>query len=240
MIQQMALIGMCINLSFCTAAIASLPELEAILAQSKLLESKTKLESRNVAIRWNHAKELLGKKYRKSAAKTGENINSIDEVLMRWTKQALWGKWKSSSEVVAQTIIEESNRYGFDPVFLMAVIENESSFNPDARGPCGEIGLMQLTIETAEWITKKLNLPWRGKKSLQNPRENIRIGAAYLNYLRARFDSVSDLYIAAYNMGTGNVEKALTRRDRPKRYHSRVMRRYLKFYAKLQKEIEVS
>jgi soluble lytic murein transglycosylase len=81
------------------------------------------------------------------------------------------------------------------------------------------------------------NLPWKGKKSLKDPSNNIRIGSAYIAYLREEFDFEGQLYLAAYNMGSGNVRKALGKKIRPKDYSTRVMHRYLRFYAELQKDL---
>ncbi len=189
-------------------------------------------------LRWNHAKELVGKNYHKSIVKTGESIAVLDDVLFQWTHTALKGHWKSRSAEVSKTIIKESEKYGFDPVFLMAVIQNESSFKPEIIGSFGEIGLMQITPQTAQWITNKYNLPWKGAESLKNPTTNIKIGAAYMAYLREKFAFHSQLYLAAYNMGSANVYRNLKKQVWPKIYPSRVMHHYVKFYAKLQVAIQ--
>jgi len=190
------------------------------------------------ASRIEHARELLGKFYDRSVVKNGEKVPRVDRFVRHWTDRALSAKFKKYSKVIADTVLEESTQHGFDPVFLMAVIENESSFNPRAVGPVGEIGLMQVTPGTGEWISKKFGLKWGGKKSLRDPRTNIRIGAAYLAYLREAFDSHGQLYLAAYNMGSLNVNRALEKSIWPKDYPQRVMKRYIKFYGDLKATIK--
>lgn len=214
--------------------------IEVIQQKSKALAEKTEHESTLAHTRWNHAKELLGKYYKKSVVKTGEEIAVLDEFLRDWTKHSLKEQWKKSAPLITKTIIQESDRYHFDPVFLMAVIQNESSFDPTVRGSFGEIGLMQLTPQTAEWITKKYSLPWRGKESLKDPVTNIRIGSAYLAYLREKFGNQSQLYLAAYNMGSTNVNRALAKQIWPKDYATRVIHRYLGFYTHLRDEFKKS
>ena len=209
----------------------------AIQKTSFALALRSEADAEKATSRWTHAKELLGAKYHRSVVKAGEQIADMDEVLSHWTHRALKGRWKKFAHPVARTIIQESHKYGFDPVFLMAVIENESSFNPGVIGGAGEIGLMQVTPATGAWITKMYNLPWKGKKSLQDPTNNIRIGAAYMAYLREEFDFEGPLYLAAYNMGSGNVRKSLGKNIFPKIYSTRVMHRYLRFYAELQKKV---
>ncbi|MEO7161814.1 MAG: lytic transglycosylase domain-containing protein [Bdellovibrionia bacterium] len=211
--------------------------IDAIQKTSHELALRTEIEAGRATSRWSHAKELLGPKYHKSVVKSGEKIADMDEMLTNWTNRALKGRWKKYARSVAQTIIQESDKYGFDPIFLMAVIENESSFNPEIIGTVGEIGLMQVTPDTGAWIAKIYNLPWKGKQQLKDPSYNIRIGAAYMAHLREEFDFEGQLYLAAYNMGSGNVRKALGKQIRPKIYSSRVMLRYLRFYSELQKEV---
>lgn len=212
--------------------------IEALERKSRALATKTEMEAQRATVRWNHARELLGKSYQKSVVKMGEDVAFLDDVVYQWTKRALKKAWKKDAKKVSKTIIQQSEKYGFDPVFLMAVIENESSFNPVVIGTSGEIGLMQITPQTAEWIAEKYELPWKGVKSLKDPVTNIIIGSAYLAYLRERFDFHSQLYLAAYNMGSTNVLRALEKQVWPKEYPSRVMQRYVRFYTELKEEIQ--
>jgi soluble lytic murein transglycosylase-like protein len=63
---------------------------------------------------------------------------------------------------------------------------------------------------------------------------NIRLGAAYLAQLRGEFNSHGRLYLAAYNMGSTNVQRALAKQIFPKEYPGRVMVRYMRFYSEYQ------
>lgn len=194
-------------------------------ADAKTLSSQQRVE------RLKHARELLGKHYRKSTAKVGEKIPKINSLVYRWTKERLPKKHKAKHKVLAQAIIDESLKYGFDPIFLMSVIQGESSFRPDMIGGVGEIGLMQIRPETAKWITGKFDVKYKGEKSLHDPVTNVRIGALFLSFLRDRFDSHAQLYLAAYNMGQTNVDRALEKEIWPKDYPQHVMKHYIEFYA---------
>jgi soluble lytic murein transglycosylase-like protein len=147
--------------------------------------------------------------------------------------KALPKKPIASSEVrrISNIIIAESLKYDFDPFFVVAVILNESSFNPRARGQFGEIGLMQIKPSSAAWIAKKYQIPWKGAESLVDPVENIRIGSAYLDYLRVKFKKSGHLYLAAYNMGSLNVRRLLKKNKIPKIYSDAVKKRYAKLLA---------
>ena len=92
---------------------------------------------------------------------------------------------------------------------------------------------MQLRPGTAEWIAGKFAMKYKGKSTLRDPIENIRIGTAYMNYLRGKFDSHAQLYISAYNMGKRNVDNNLENNVWPKEYASHVMRYYVDFYSAL-------
>jgi soluble lytic murein transglycosylase len=179
------------------------------------------------------AKELLGKYYPKSAVSSGERAKRIRALVLALTRRGLPPRWRTSADKVARTILIESGRHHLDPVFLIAVISNESSFRPDAKGPVGEIGLMQLRLDTAKEIARRNHLAWRGEKTLLDPLMNIRIGAAYIDLLRSHFDRNGQLYLAAYNMGPRNTRLAVSKGVLPKDYPMRVMRYYVAFYTTL-------
>lgn len=192
-----------------------------------------KLSDEQREIRLKHARELLGRYYKHSSAKVGEQVPKINSAIYHWTKEHLPEKYKDQSGKIAQTIIDEATKQEFDPVFLMSVIEGESSWRPDKIGSVGEIGLMQLRPSTGKWMAAKAGVKWKGDKTLHDPCSNIKLGAAYLHYLRDRFDDHARLYLAAYNMGQGNVNEALDKKIWPKDYPIHVMKRYVEFYETL-------
>ena len=85
--------------------------------------------------------------------------------------------------------------YNVDPVLVAAVINAESSFNPDAVSNKGAVGLMQVMPETAEWVAKQMNIKIESE-TLKNPRTNILIGTFYLSYLLDKFGDVKTALIA--------------------------------------------
>jgi soluble lytic murein transglycosylase len=184
-------------------------------------------------VRLAHAVELLGKYYPHSAVRSGETVKKINKMIYVWTKERLPNHYKKKYQKVAQAIIDESLKYEFDPVFVMSVIQNESSFDPRRLGSLDEIGLMQLRPGTANWISRKFGLTYYGKRTLYDPIQNIRIGTAYMHLLRQQFDSEAQLYLAAYNMGKHNVENALEKDIWPKDYASHVMHFYVDFYRQI-------
>jgi soluble lytic murein transglycosylase len=183
--------------------------------------------------RIEHAKELLGPGYQKSFMAGLEKHQNLESKVHQLVEKQLPKKHRPHSSVVAATIIAEAAKYGLDPYFIMALISGESSFNPEAIGSVGEIGLMQLRPTTASWIAKKNGLNWEGSSSLLDPVINIKLGVAYVAWLRERFDNHGRLYLAAYNMGPKSVKSALGRKVWPKDYPKHVMKRYFALYKEL-------
>jgi soluble lytic murein transglycosylase len=111
----------------------------------------------------------------------------IHQFVIEYTERSLRGEWKAHAPKIARAILDSSTRHGFDPLLLLAVIQNESSFNPTVIGMHGEIGLMQLKPDTAEWVAKKSRIRWTGADMLRDPIANVRLGTAYLSMLKAKF-----------------------------------------------------
>ncbi len=91
----------------------------------------------------------------------------------------------------------------FQPSFILAVIEHESSFKPRATSNRGAVGLMQLLPQTAAEVARKIGLKTRkGWIDLRDPVTNVTLGMHYLSRLQGRFGSIEST-LAAYNMGPG-------------------------------------
>ncbi len=88
--------------------------------------------------------------------------------------------------------------YDVDDELVKLVIKKESEFNPRAVSSSGAIGLMQLMPETARSL---------GVKDPYNPRENIKGGVKYLNYLFRIFGNDIELVLAGYHAGPGLVRR---------------------------------
>jgi soluble lytic murein transglycosylase len=220
-----------------TAVISAIPTHAATDAvKSVVAADVSAVQEGSSAIRLAHARELLGKSYDHSAVKGTESISSMKDFIRESVEKALPVAYKKQSRQIAGAIIAESARYGFDPVLLMAVIQHESRWNPEVVGGVGEIGLMQIRPETAEWIAKKAGVIWKGKSVLFHPVTNIRIGARHLAMLRQSFNSQGGRYLAAYNMGSTKLRRSLASQIVPKTYAVNVMKNYLSFYTELKNQ----
>ncbi len=104
-----------------------------------------------------------------------------------------------------QEIERQAKVYGLDPLFVAAVIRQESGFRPAARSAVGAVGLMQLMPATGRWAAGKIGIKNFKDDKLEDPATNIRLGCWYLNYLFQKFKDPAKV-LAAYNGGEGNVD----------------------------------
>ncbi|MDY3929461.1 MAG: lytic transglycosylase domain-containing protein [Clostridia bacterium] len=104
-----------------------------------------------------------------------------------------------------------SMEYNLDEYLVMALIKAESNYIYDAHSGIAR-GLMQITDDTALWIAEKLGIEFE-PEDIENPEINIRMGCYYLRYLLDYYNSNTQLALAAYNAGMGNVNKWLKNSD---------------------------
>jgi soluble lytic murein transglycosylase-like protein len=144
------------------------------------------------------------------------------------------------SAKIVRMVLQESKRQGVDYRLVLAVIKQESAFNPNATSGVGARGLMQIMPATGR------GLGVRNANDLYNPLVNIRAGIKYLRELWNRFTDFSwsqlasfnpfnvkqvKMAVAAYNAGPGavsrygNVPPYRETRD----YVAKVLRNYVDF-----------
>ena len=149
-------------------------------------------------------------------------IHEILEVLeMRPTDLA-----RVAREDLAEAIYEEALRYNYDPKFILALIEIESSFYNWAVSDKGAKGLMQIMPYVAKPVAEKLGIEWMGDRTLFNPYLNVRIGIHYLSELLDDFQDLGTA-LTAYNYGPTYVRSLLDRKEKiPLNYYRRVLSVY--------------
>lgn len=134
---------------------------------------------------------------------------------------------ETSAVLIPEWILVESRKYGYDPLFLTALIITESSFNNWAKSNRGAHGLMQLKTATAVAIASETSLKWKGTTTLYNPKKNIALGAYYLNKMVTRFGDLT-LALEAYNQGPSRLSRFLRKGYLPSRYSGKVLKNYRK------------
>ena len=101
-------------------------------------------------------------------------------------------------EQISQLVKNISAKYNVDAKLVNAVIKQESGFNVKAKSKAGAMGLMQLMPATARGL---------GVKDPYNPVQNIEGGVKYLSNLLKKYNGNVVLALAAYNAGSGAVDK---------------------------------
>lgn len=93
---------------------------------------------------------------------------------------------------------EAASTFGVSVNLLKSIARAESNFNPNAVSSAGAVGIMQLMPATAASL---------GVSNSYDPRENIMGGAKLISQLLSKYNGNTSLALAAYNAGSGNVDK---------------------------------
>jgi soluble lytic murein transglycosylase len=96
---------------------------------------------------------------------------------------------------------------GIDPLLAIAIVRQESRFNPEAKSLAAARGLMQVVPVTFERLRQDLKRPELKLEQLHQPEVGLELGMTYLKYLGERFGGRPELVVAAYNGGPENVDR---------------------------------
>ncbi len=96
---------------------------------------------------------------------------------------------------IAKALLDAAEEHSVEPLLLCALVEKESSFNPNAYSPSGAVGLGQIKPETAKILG--IDNPW-------DIRQNLLATADYLRWMLDEFEGRKnwvELALAAYHLG---------------------------------------
>jgi len=143
----------------------------------------------------------------KAIKRSQKRSKRIQGTISRWKKKQTlpancltWSKHQINRKAkrFEKAINDYSRQYHVDKDLVKAIITVESCFKTNAKSSAGAQGLMQLIPATARRF---------GVKKSYNPRQNIRGGIKYLNFLKTRYKGDLKKILAAYNAGEGAVDK---------------------------------
>jgi soluble lytic murein transglycosylase-like protein len=104
---------------------------------------------------------------------------------------------QSGNSNIDEAVEKASRKYGVDKDLIMAVIKQESGFNPEARSSAGAEGLMQLMPGTASSL---------GVTDPYDIDQNVDAGTEYLRNMLNMYGNSRELALAAYNAGPGTLK----------------------------------
>lgn len=119
----------------------------------------------------------------------GERLNSA--------YKSLKSDIKSGNLSIEDAVEKASRKYGLDKSLIMAVIKQESDFDPKSTSNAGAMGLMQLMPGTAREL---------GVSDAYNIEQNVEGGTKYLKGLLDMYGNSKELALAAYNAGPGTLK----------------------------------
>lgn len=169
-------------------------------AQSRVVELERMLTTYTDKI--NKAKEAQQVNQSPNAEKSGE-LPNFSEILKAAPVSANF-KYKVipptgySRGELNKIVGDIAKKYNIDEKLVKAIIKKESGFDPNAKSGSGAVGLMQLMPSTAKTL---------GVINPYDPVQNVDGGVRHLKFLMSKYNGNVVLALAAYNAGTGNVNK---------------------------------
>jgi soluble lytic murein transglycosylase len=119
------------------------------------------------------------------------------------TLKQQFGYWQALYPLLYQETIEPwARQRQLNPMLVIALIRQESRFEPKIESAAGAVGLMQVMPDTAKWVASQVGLK---DYSLSKPLDNINLGTWYLDYVHHQYGDNSMLAVASYNAGPGSV-----------------------------------
>ncbi len=127
---------------------------------------------------------------------------------------------------LTEVVYEESAKYNYDPLFVLAVILTESSFKKGQKSSVGARGLMQVVPFVGRDVAPRAGVNWESSGTLFEPEANIKLGTLHLFEQILKFGDVRKALVS-YNVGETRL-RGLLRKNLPvpSKYLNKVLENY--------------
>ncbi len=129
------------------------------------------------------------------------SMNGLPRALQKQVYPAGWG----------DLVAEQAATYKVDPLLVLALIRQESSFDPRAQSGAQAMGLTQIVPSTAQNIASRLGRDDFALRDLFKPDVSVEFGTWFIAQLLGEYKGRVFPSLAAYNAGGGNVARWLDR-----------------------------
>jgi soluble lytic murein transglycosylase len=108
-------------------------------------------------------------------------------------------------------VAEQAAQYGVDPLLMLALMRQESSFDPRAQSGAEAMGLTQVVPATGRSIASRLGRTDFALRDLLKPAVSVEFGTWFMSQLLGDYKGRVFPALAAYDAGGGNVARWLQR-----------------------------
>ncbi len=117
--------------------------------------------------------------------------------------------WRVAYPIVYKGLVSDAAKQEkISPLLLLALVRQESFYDPHAGSPAGALGLTQVVPATGKSIAQSLGAQSFSAEDLYRPIVSLRFGADYLAQQLRGFKSDAYRALAAYNAGPGAASQA--------------------------------
>lgn len=164
---------------------------------------------------WSFALAKLSEKQQKAAAVLANQWNWYSRSAVTAHQSGLKDDFVLRHPLAyKKSLLKAAKRENLSVTWLWGLMRSESLFMQDIRSPAGALGLMQVMPFTGRQVARKINMRWRGNKTLMMAWPNIRLGSYYLARQLERFNHPA-MATAAYNAGPHRVERWYPKKTMP-------------------------
>ncbi len=131
-----------------------------------------------------------------------------------WPAGANQHSWRLAYPLAFWDLLQEfAQKYSYPKYLQMAIVREESAFDPSRESWANAIGLTQMIFPTARDHAKESGILVT-RENLQHPVKNVTIGSHFLQSLQEAFEGRVGLMVPGYNAGRARVRGWIRQRHR--------------------------